>query len=441
MSIKWLLESLNYSVALFIILPAIIVVGFYLTIKLRCVQIMQMKQSLGCLTHKNTENEGSISRFGAIASVLAGNFGTGNISGMAVAIATGGPGALVWMWVMAFFGAAIQYASCVLSVTYRKAISNGEYAGGPMYYLRDGLGKPVLATLFSLFTVFGAVAVGNFAQINSILLPLQNAGFNPVYCSILIAILAGVVIIGGIQRLAKLASLIVPFKALLYFGTACIILILHADQLPHAWKLMYQHAFGLAPAAGGVLGFSVLKAMTTGFDRGLFATDAGTGIVPILQANARTDHPVLDGIATLIAPMVVMVVCTATGLVLLVTGAWETPLKSTNMVMHAFATGLNSSVGSWIVMISLLIFAYTTILAWAYCGEKAWEFLFGVGKHRWFRLAYVLLIPASCLFQVDMIWILADLAIAGMLITNLVGIMGLSSKVIGASRDFAKERN
>lgn len=436
MSLKGFLEGFNYFFALGCVLPAIIGVGVYLTYRLRFVQVVQMKRSLKCLTQSHPDAEGTISRFGAISTVLAGNFGTGNISGMAVALATGGPGALVWMWIMAFFGLAIQYASCVLSIFYRKSVGNSEYAGGPMYYLRDGLGRRWLAGLFCVFTVFGAITVGNFAQINSIILPLQHVGLNPFYCSLVIALLAGVVILGGIQRLASIASFIVPFKALLYFGAAVTILVLHYDRLPEAFSVMYRHAFGFSSVTGGVLGFGVLKAMTTGFDRGLFATDAGTGIVPILQANARSEHPVLDGISTLIAPFIVMIVCTATGLVLIVTGAWQTSLKSTDMVMHAFNTGLNSAWGGYIVMFSLLIFAYTTILAWAYCGEKAWEFLVGARKHHWFRMIYVLLIPVTCFFQVDMIWILADLAITGMVLVNLIGIAGLSHQVIRASRQF-----
>lgn len=436
MSLKYLLEGFNYVFTLCCVLPAIIGIGIYLTYRLRFVQIVQMKRSFKCLTQSHPDAEGTISRFGAMSTVLAGNFGTGNISGMAVALATGGPGALVWMWIMAFFGLAIQYASCILSVFYRKSMKNAEYAGGPMYYLRDGLGQRWLAGAFCVFTLFGAITVGNFAQINSIILPLQHVGFNPVYCSLIIALLAGVVILGGIQRLAKIASLIVPFKALLYFGAAVVILALHHDRLPEAFSIMYRHAFGFSSVAGGVLGFGVLKAMTTGFDRGLFATDAGTGIVPILQANARSEHPVLDGISTLIAPLVVMIVCTATGLVLIVTGAWQTSLKSTDMVMYAFNTGLNSVWGGYIVMFSLVIFAYTTILAWAYCGEKAWEFLLGSNRQHWFRLIYVFLIPVTCFFQVDMIWILADLAITGMVLINLIGIAGLSNQVIRATKQF-----
>jgi AGCS family alanine or glycine:cation symporter len=437
MDIKALLLNFNHNFTLLIIFPAIICLGLYLTLRLRFVQISQLKSSFACLTKKNSQNEGNISRFEAISTVLAGNFGTGNISGMAVAIATGGPGALFWMWIMAFFGAAIQYASCLLGVAYRSKTKDNEYVGGPMYYLRDGLGYKGLAATFSLFTIFGAIAVGNFAQINSVILPLEKMGLDPFYCSLAIAGLVGFVIIGGIQRIAIYASYIVPFKALLYLVTAFVILGFNYEKVLPALKLMFQHAFGFSSVIGGLMGMGVLKAITTGFDRGLFATDAGTGIVPILQASARSEHPVVDGIATLVAPLMVMIVCTTTGLVLMVTGAWQEPgLQSTNMVTHAFSQGLGTPIGGYIVIVALILFAYTTILAWAYCGEKALGYLVGPKKEIWFRTAYIILVPIGTFVHLEMIWILADIAITLMLAANLIGVVKLSSLVIDSSRKF-----
>ncbi len=431
-----ILVNFNYLFTLLVVFPAILALGLYLTLKLRFVQISQLKNSFCCLAKKDPHNEGNISRFEAISAVLAGNFGTGNISGMAVAIATGGPGALVWMWIMAFFGAAIQYASCVLGVMYRKKNDNQEYVGGPMYYLRDGLNYKKLAALFAVFTIIGSVTVGNFAQINSVILPLEKIGLNSFYCSLAIAALVGCVILGGIERIANFASLIVPVKAALYLGTAFTIIVLNSDKVMPALNLMFNHAFDFSSLLGGVLGFSTLKAITTGFDRGLFATDAGTGIVPILQASARSENPVLDGIATLIAPFMVMIVCTSTGLVLLLTGAWQVPgLQSTNMVTYAFSEGLGTPIGGYIVIIALVLFAYTTILAWSYCGEKALGFLIGTKKARWFRVAYIALIPIGSLLQVGMIWTLADISITLMLVANLIGIYGLSNRVIQSSRE------
>lgn len=435
-----ILTVFNHRFTLWVIFPAIIGLGLYLSLRLRFVQVFRLKQSFRCLTKKDLESEGNISHFQAISAVLAGNFGTGNISGMAVALATGGPGALVWMWIMVFFGATIQYASCILGISYRKKTVTHEYVGGPMYYLRDGLNMRWAATLFSIFTLFGAFTVGNLAQINSVVLPLEKLGFNTLVCCAIIAVLVGTVILGGIQRIANYASIIVPFKAALYLGTACFIIILNYEKIIPAFQLMFQHAFGLNSIAGGIAGAGVLKAITTGFDRGLFATDLGTGIVPIIQASARSKHPVVDGIATLVAPFMVMIVCTATGLVLIMTGAWLEPdLQSTNMVTFAFSKGLgNWDLGGYIVIAALILFAYTTILAWAYCGEKALEYLTGPKKAKYFRFFYILFIPLGGLLQVNLIWILADIAITLMVAINIVGVAGLSRQVIQSTREYKK---
>jgi AGCS family alanine or glycine:cation symporter len=305
-----------------------------------------------------------------------------------------------------------------------------------MYYLRDGLGYKLLGSIFAGCTMFGAITVGNFAQINSIVLPLQSAGIHPLTASIILALLVAAVIMGGIQRVARFSSVIVPVQAILYFGAAIWILTSYHQQILPALQLMFHSAFDTSSFVGGTLGMGMMQAITTGFDRGLFATDAGTGIVPILQASARSEQPVRDGLVTLVAPLMVMLVCTLTGLVLLVTGAWQEPgLQSTNMVTHAFSRGMDHPAGAWIVMIALLLFAYTTILAWSYCGEKALEFLSGSSRQKnWFRLGFVMLVPVGSLLQVDLIWILADIAIGFMLLINLIGITGLSRQVIAESR-------
>ncbi len=435
--LKSLVETLNHTFTLFFVFPSIVVIGMYLTIKLKGLQLTHLKHSFSVLFRKEDGKEGNISRFGAITSILAGNFGTGNISGMAVAIATGGPGALIWMWVMAFFGAVIQYASCVLGVMYRHKTSSGEYVGGPMYYLRDGLGMKKVASLFAIFTIFGSITAGNFAQINSVTLPFQTLGFNPLYCSLAIAGLVGMVLFGGIQRIAQFASFIVPLMALMYLGAGIVVLFLHADKILPALKTMFDHAFGLSSFVGGALGAGVFKAMTTGFDRGLFATDAGTGIVPIIQSSTRSKHPASDGMTTLLTPFLVMLICMVTGLVLMVTDAWLTPgLQSTNMVTFAFSKGLHSPLGGYIVMVALFLFAYTTILAWAYCGEKALGFLIGAERGRWFRIGFIALIPLSNFMQVGIIWSLSDAAIILMLMGNLVGIMRLSGRVFSSTKEF-----
>lgn len=432
-----LLQSLNETLTCYVVFPAIVSLGLYLTFTLRFVQLSKLKQGFSYLLKQEKESQGNITHYQAVAAVLAGNFGTGNISGMAVALTMGGPGALIWMWVMAFLGAAIQYTSCVLGVRYRQKLGDNQYAGGPMYYLRDGLGYQKLAIAFALLTLIGAITVGNFAQVNSVVLPLTRLGYSPLLCGGLLAVAVALVLLGGMERMARLASVIVPIKALLYWGTAATILVLHADHVLPALALMGRSALAPQSALGGILGAGVWKAISAGFDRGLFATDAGTGIVPILQSSAKTSHPVIDGIVTLVAPFLVMVVCTTTGLVLLVTGVWKDPsLQSTNMVTEAFQQGLGHAVGFYIVVFALLLFAYTTILAWACCAEKAIAFLCGTSYITLFRLGYVLLIPLGTVMHVEMIWRLADLSISSMLLLNLIGVAGLSREVVETSRRF-----
>lgn len=440
-SFKELLELINSHFTLFFVFPAMLILGVYLSVRLKFVQIFKLRHSFSHLLKKQKGSQGNISHFEAISSVLAGNFGTGNISGMAVALTAGGPGALVWMWVMAFTGAAIQYASCILGVKYRTQNEKKEYVGGPMYYLSKGLGYKFLAGLFAICTLFGAIAVGDFVQINSMCLPLAKLGLNPLICGFVMAGLVGIVILGGLNRTAKLAALVVPFMAFLYLGTAWLIIIMNYTELLPSLKMMFQSAFSSQAVEGGLLGLGVFKALTTGFDRGLFATDAGTGIVPILQAGARSENPVIDGLVTLVTPFLVMLVCTTTGLVLLMTGAWQQlELQSTNMVTYAFNAGLGSEMGAFIVIICLILFGYTTVMAWACCAERAVSYLWGVRSGTWAKFIYIALIPVGAVIKVDMAWTLADICITAMLFINIIGVAALSKEVIADSHTFFGSR-
>ena len=428
---------INEYFTFYIIFPVMLLLGSYFSIKLKFIQITKFASSFKNLMAKKTGAEGNISHFEAISAVLAGNFGTGNISGMAVAVAMGGPGALLWMWVMAFFGASIQYASCFLGVKYRVVNSQGEYLGGPMYYLSQALGKKKLAAAFAILTLCGAVTVGGLTQVNSMMLPLKAMDLSSLGCSVTIALCVAAVILGGLNRMAKFASTVVPLMALFYLSGAIVILFMNRDKIPEALALIFHAAFHPESVLGGAFGLTMLKTVTTGFGRGLFATDSGTGIVPILQASARTEHPVIDGLVTLVAPLLVMVVCTVTGLVLLVTGVWQdTMLESTNMVIQAFQQHLGAGIGSTIVVVSLLLFGYTTILAWACCADKAAGYLFGAEKVQLVRYLFIAILPLGAFMEVKLVWTLADLCISGMLITNMIGIAFLSKEVIGDSRSY-----
>lgn len=430
-----LLSRFNQFFTLYLVFPAIVFLGLYLSVRLRLIQFGKL--SLGFATlFKRGQGEGNISHYQAVAAVLASNFGTGNISGMAVALATGGPGALVWMWVMTFLGSVLQFVSCFLGAKYRKKNERGEYVGGPMYYLKEGLGWRRISALFSLVVIGSAFAAG-FVQVNSVALPLAQMGVPPWLCGSFLAFFVAIAILGGAVRIAKVSSAVVPIMAFLYLGSAAGILVLHADQLPPLLALIGKAAFGKGAYVGGAAGFAVMRALTVGFDRAIFAADIGTGSVTILQSEARSEHPAITGVVTLVAPFLVMLVCSATMLVLLVTGAYAVPeLQSTNMVTYAFEKGLGGTYGSMIVLIALILFGYTTILAWASCLARASAFLFKPNTVRLLQLLFICLIPLGAMLKVHMVWTLADIALTLMLIFNLAGVAALSKEVIGETRAF-----
>lgn len=432
-----LLPSFNRGFTLYFVFPSILLLGLYFTLKLRFVQISKLKMSFLAIFGSEEKGEGNISHYQAVASVLASNFGTGNISGMAVALTTGGPGALVWMWVMTFFGTAIQFANCLLGVKYRKKNAKGEFIGGPMYYLSDGLGLKKIAMMFSLCVILAAFSVGDFVQVNSVALPLKSMGIPPFVSGLIIAFFVAIVVLGGAQRVAHVSSAVVPVMAALYLGASLYVIGMHSEKIMDAFQLMFRSAFSPMPLVGGIAGFTVLKALTTGFDRAIFATDAGTGTVPLLQSGAKTKHPVVDGIVSLLPPFLVMIVCTATGLVLIVTGAFqEASLQSTNMVTYAFKTTIPGNWGIMIVLVSLGLFGYTTTIAWASCLERAVDFLFGAKYIKAFLILYILFVPIGALLHVSLVWIIADIALTAMLVLNLIGVAGLSKEVIHESTAF-----
>lgn len=429
-------EKINYFFTLSIVFPAIVILGGYFTFKLKGLQIT--KFWLGCklLFKKDQNAKGDISHFEAVSSVLASNFGTGNIAGMAVALTVGGPGSCIWMWVMTFFGMILQFANCMLGVKYRLRNENGAYEGGPMYYLANGLGWKNLAKLFAIFVIFAAFTCGLFTQANSIALPLKTIGVPAWATGLILAFLVGIVVIKGTTRIAKVSSAIVPFMAILYFGACLTILVLHCEQVLPVIKQMFSAAFGIKQFAGGLIGFTLIKSLTTGFDRAIFATDAGTGTVPLLQSSAKTTDPVIDGLISFVAPVMVMVICTMTALVLMVTGAFSTDLQSTHMVTYAFSHGLSSQVGLYIVMISLFLFGYTTIIAWASCLQKAIAYLTKGRGVTLFLWLYTFITPLGALMHIGLAWILADIALTSMLVINLMALFGLSKEVIGTSNNY-----
>jgi AGCS family alanine or glycine:cation symporter len=342
---------------------------------------------------------------------------------------------------MALLGAVLKFAGCVLAVRYRRRNRQGTFIGGPMYYLAEGARSPGLAWAFAAFGVATAFTVGNVVQVNSLVLPLEQAGLPPLAVGLILAVAVGSVIVGGTQRIAHVVALVVPFMALLYLGAALLILIKHSEQLPDALGLVLRSSIALPSVAGGVTGYGIARAVSIGFERGVFATDAGAGIAPILQASAETDCPVTEGIVAMTAPIFVLLICTMTTLVLLVTGADQVPgLQSTTMCTWAFQHGLDHPWGGHLVTLSLTFFAYTTILAWAFCAARCVEYLWNRRAIRLFHCLFVLAVPLGALARVELVWACADLAMAGMLLCNIAGICLLRKEVQAEYSDYlAKE--
>ncbi len=440
MTVNHIIQSINEHLTFFVVFPLMTIFGIYLTIRLRFIQFFKLKLACKHLIKKEKNAEGDISHFEALSAVLAGNLGTGNISGVAIALTFGGPGAVIWMWFMAFMGAIINYAGCFLGVKYRQKNENNEYVGGPMYYLHKGLRLKSVAVGFALFTIVSSLTAGNLVQVNSINLPLQALGVSPYLIGFSMLIFTFIVIIGGMKRIAKVVSAVVPLMTFMYLIGACIILFFFRKEIIPAFSLIFACAFKPSSAAGGLLGFGLIKVVSSGFERAIFATDAGTGLVPVLQSSARTKSPVLEGVISMIAPFFVMVICTITGLILIVTGAWNiNGLESTNMCIWAFKKGLHVSRSEYPVIIALFLFAFTTILAWCCCAEKAVAYLFGTHRIRTFQLFFVAMIPIGVFASVDIVWALADISIACMLICNMIGIIGLSEQVINESHAYFSE--
>jgi len=426
-----LLALFNQHLTLYIIIPLVFLFGIYLTIRLRAIQIMKIKVGIRHLFLKEEKEKGSISNFQAISTVLAGNLGTGNISGMAVALTFGGPGALFWMWIMGFLGAILKYSGCFLGFQYRIRNEENEYVGGPMYYLSKGVKSKLLAIFFSIFCIFTAITAGNLVQVNSVVLPLTAMGVSPWILGLVMTVIIAVVILGGTLRFARFAEVVVPFMAVIYILAALYIIGIYYDRIGFAFAQIFIGAFKPVSVGSGLLGYGFLMAISNGFQRGIFATDAGVGIAPILQSGAREKKPILEGFVAMTAPLFVLIICTLTILVLLVTKAnTDSGLESTNMCAWAFTQGLGSVLGKYITIISLFFFAITTVLAWSTAANKAVEYLFGLKAEKWFSYLFILIVPIGAFIDIRMLWSVADLCMGLMLLSNLVGLLILSKSVI-----------
>ena len=408
--------------------------GIYFTYKLRFIQLRQLKLAFKCMFKKESQKEGDVSSFQALCTALSSTIGTGNIVGVATAIAAGGPGALFWMWLSAFFGMATKYAEGLLAIVYRIKDENHEMAGGPMYYLERGLNNRLLAKLFAFFGVCVALlGIGTFTQVKSITDALTITFHIPPFVTsiVLIAIIAYITI-GGIKRIARVAEKIIPMMCVLYIGGVILILISHLALIPEVIRIVFVSAFHPEAIFGGGVGITMVTAMQKGISRGIFSNESGLGSAPIASAAAKTDSCVEQGLVSMTGTFIdTIVVCTMTGLAILLTNAHLTGLEGAAMTTYAFENGLFIPlIGKYIVNIGLVFFAFTTIIGWNYYGERCMYYLKGLKAIPMYRLIFIVFIAIGPFMSLQFIFILADIVNGCMAIPNLIGLIGLKKIVI-----------
>lgn len=416
--------------------------GLFLTIRLQAMPIRKLGYAFRELWQgRHTQGEGDISPFNALMTALAATMGVGNIAGVATAIFAGGPGALFWMWCIALVGMATKYAEAVLAVRFRETDDRGKHVGGPMYYIRNGLG-PRWAWLGVLFAVFGMLAgfgIGNMVQSNSVADALNSTLALPTWVTGLVsAVLVGLVLIGGIQWLAKVAGKLVPLMALLYVCAGLLVILMNLTAVPGALASIVIDAFSPTAAVGGFAGATVWAAIRYGVARGIFSNEAGLGSAPIAHAAAATNNPVRQGTIAMLGTFIdTLIVCTITGLVIVLTGAWTSGETGSALTSLAFSQAL-PGVGHYIVTFGLAIFAFTTILGWSYYSERCAEFLFGTRVIVPFRCLWVMAIPLGAMLKLDFVWLLADMLNAMMALPNLIALIALSPVVVALTREHFK---
>lgn len=413
--------------------------GIYLTVRLGLLQVLKLPKAFH-LIFSGSDGEGDVSSFAALCTALAATVGTGNIVGVATAIKLGGPGALFWMWTAAFFGMATKYAEGLLAIKYRTTDENGEIAGGPMYYITMGMGekwKP-LAIVFAIFGVMVALlGSGTFTQVNSITDSIKTStGISPQIVGPVLAILVAVIIFGGIQTISNVSTKIVPFMAVLYVLAASTILIVNADKLGSTLALVFQSAFTGKAATGGFAGATVMLAIQSGIARGIFSNESGLGSAPIAAAAAKTNEPVEQGLISMTGTFIdTIIICNLTGLAILVTDGWKTNLNGAALTQAAFSS-VFSDLGAHALTISLVLFAFTTILGWGYYGERCFEFLFGSKSIIIYRIIFVTMVALGAFLKLELIWIIADIVNGLMAIPNLIALLVLSPIIIKETKKY-----
>ncbi len=416
--------------------------GIFLTVGLRFLSWRKLPLAITFVfTREDQRREGHISSFQALMTALSSTVGTGNIAGVATAIYAGGPGALFWMWLCALFGMATSYSEALLAVKYRTTYADGTLAGGPMWYISRGLNLPWLGWIFAVLGAIAAFGIGNMVQANSVAVVLRDSFSVPVLVSgITLSVLTGLVLLGGISRIGKVTSRLVPFMVLTYLGAATIIIVANIHKVPGVFALVFSHAFSPASAAGGFAGATVAQAIRFGVARGVFSNEAGLGSAPIVHAVARTRSPVHQGLVAMNGTFIdTLVVCSMTGIIILLDKeVWTCGKTSASLSSCAFEAAL-PGFGSAIVALGLILFAYSTLIGWSYYGETCVRYICGSRAIMHYRWLFCLLVIIGACTRVELVWNVSDVMNGAMAIPNLVALVGLSGVVFRESKGYFQE--
>ncbi|MBN1291835.1 MAG: sodium:alanine symporter family protein [Candidatus Latescibacteria bacterium] len=425
------------------LMVALIGTGLYLTAKLGFVQFRYMPKALRMifLPPHDDKSTGDISHFQALMTALAATVGTGNIAGVGTAVAMGGPGALFWMWVTGLVGMATKYAEAVLAIRYRIVQKNGTVSGGPMYYIERGLKSKNLAFAFALFTSVAAFGTGNMIQSNSVAEAVNGAfGVSNWITGFVIALLAGVVIIGGIQSIGRVTQVLVPFMIVFYMLAGIIAVFMNIHMFPAALKVIFIHAFTGEAVFGGLVGAGIKEAMRFGLARGLLSNESGQGSSPIAAAAARTDHPVTQALVSMTQTFIdTMVVCSMTGFIIIMSQSLDGELTGAKLTAVAFNSLLGSeTTGGLVTALGLAVFAYSTLLGWSYYGEIAMEYIFGLSVIKYYRIIFVIFIFLGAIIRLETVWVFSDVMNALMALPNLLALVLLAGEIRKIHIDYFK---
>ena len=447
------------------LIALILLSGLFLTVRLKGVQFRKLPHAFKKMfANEKSGQHGEVSSFAALCTALSATIGTGNIVGVATAVVAGGPGALFWMWLAALVGMATKYSECLLSVKYRQVTEDGHIIGGPFYYIEKGMGSKFkwLAKIFAVFGVcVGLMGIGTFTQVNGIASAVNNFfdannswtvsifgidySWTVVIAAIVVAFFVALVIIGGIKRISSVAQVIVPFMAITYVILAVLIIGFNITKVPGAFATIVKSAFGVRAAAGGALG-AMMVAMQNGIARGIFSNEAGLGSAPIAAAAAHTDEPAKQGLISMLGTFIdTIIICTMTGLAIVITGAWDMGLQGVAVTTKAFQIGLPfpGEVASFLLMICLIFFAFTTILGWDYYSEKCLEYLTGgrMGIVKAYRLVYIACVFFGPFMTISAVWTIADIFNGLMAIPNLIALLALNGVVVMETKKYLDKIN